>query len=208
MFLKKLYKLLIKKGKATVAMRNLKRSVTVIRGSGNITVSRLNLTVFRKLAPLVKIYKKKVAGKVYQLPWRTTKSRAAFQAAKWFVLGLQSAKKGKKLSVKIGKLLIKTLRDRGVALKLRLQFVDLIKENRSYMRFIKKKRIKRRRRFKGRFRNKFTKKSLSSYIFFKFYKKYSKRLGKNRIKGFNKPQVINGKKHSKKFITKNKKQRR
>jgi ribosomal protein S7 len=181
MFLKKLLKLLIKKGKLTIAVKNLSRTLRVMRGGGTAP-SRLNFIMFRKLAPLVKIYKKKVAGKVYQLPWRTTRRRAAFQAAKWILLAIEGEKKGKNLSVKIGKQFVKTLKDKGLALKLRSQFVDIIRENRSYMRFIKKKRIKRRRKFKGRFRNRFTKKSLKNYIFFKFYKKNKKVVNTKKIK--------------------------
>ena len=199
MFLKKLLKLLTKKGKATIAIKNLARTLRIMRGGG-FSPRRINFIMFRKLAPLVKIYKKKKSGKVYQLPWRTTKNRAAFQAAKWVTTAIQGEKKGKNLSIKIGKQFMKTFKGKGLALKLRNQFVELVRENRSYMRFIKRKRIKRRRKFRGRFKNRFTKKSLSSFIFLNYYKKKS---NKNFIRN-----TRNGKKYRKKLITKNKKQRR
>lgn len=153
-YVKKILGLLIKKGKKVVAFKAVNKALEKLKKV--VPPSRLE-RVFDRILPAVKIYKKKVSGKIYQIPARIKEERAKFQVAKWVVtaISMEKGKKKKKLSEKISKVILDLAKKRGNIWKLRKQFLSVVKENRSYMRFIRRRRIKRKKWvFQPRFSNK------------------------------------------------------
>jgi len=105
--------------------------------------------VFEKLfefyKPKVLIIYKKIAAKVYSIPWYINENKARFLIIRWFI---ESAKKriDKNLSLKLYFEFIDLFNGQGLTIKRLEDYYKIAKENRAFIKFLyKRKRVFRSR---------------------------------------------------------------
>ena len=101
--------------------------------------------LFEIYKPKVLIVYKKIAAKVYMIPWYINEDKARFLIVKWFI---DSAKKRmeKNLSLKLALEFIDLFNGQGLTVKKLEDYYKIVKDNRAFVKFLyKRKRVFRSR---------------------------------------------------------------